>query len=207
MLRFTRKVAPLGLVLILALQGVADAAPAGSVKIQNFAFSPATGTGPLGTKVTWTNKETYEHTTTNDTTNPDGSPGVGLWSSPLLGFNDTYSFTFRAAGHFTYHCTPHSFMTAEVKVKPKAQPTGGGVGDTFTIQVATQDPPAAFVFDIQMKAPGDTEFQAWMPGSTTMSAEFVPTEAGTYEFRSRVRRVSNNGASYYSPSVSVTVSE
>lgn len=205
MVRTFRRAVPLALALALAVQWPATAAPpTGNVSIQNFAFSPATGTGPLGTKVIWTNKDSTVHTTTNDTTNPDGSAGLGLWDSGPLGRNQTYRFSFPAAGHFTYHCQPHPWMTAEVKIRPDAQPASGAVGSTFTITLAQGAPPPAFVLDVQKRNPGGG-FQNWMTGVTSASVQFVPDAAGSYEFRSRVRRVSTGGASLYSPPVAITV--
>jgi plastocyanin len=210
MLRLARRAAPLALaVALLSLPAEAlAAAPTGRVSETNFEFTPDSGTGPLGTRIIWTNDSPFTpHTTTSDTTNPDGSPGIGLWNSGSQGPGDEFSFILRAAGTFPYHCTFHEDlgMVASVSIRPKAQPASGEVGDTFTIRVATLNPPPAFVFDIQKKDPGGT-FQDWMTDVTTMSVEFVPDAPGTYEFRSRVRRVSTNGASLYSPAVAISVS-
>ena len=81
-----------------------------SVTIQNFAFSPASITVKVGTKVTWTNKDGVSHSITADTASayaPDGQ---------LFGQNQTFSFTFSKAGTYTYHCTPHPYMHGTVVV-------------------------------------------------------------------------------------------
>jgi plastocyanin len=81
-----------------------------AVEISNFAFSPATLTVPVGTKVTWTNKDSASHTVTSD----DGK----TFDSKGMAQGATYSFTFTTAGTFAYHCAVHPMMTATVIVTP-----------------------------------------------------------------------------------------
>jgi plastocyanin len=81
------------------------------VAIKNFAFTPAEVTVRAGGTVTWINCETAgveSHTSTAD---------AGEWSSPTLAPDDVFSHTFPQPGRFTYHCTPHPFMTAAVVVE------------------------------------------------------------------------------------------
>jgi plastocyanin len=210
MLRLAGRAAPFAFLLALALSAdaLATGRPTGQVSETNFKYTPNSGTGPLATKIVWTNDSpTTPHTSTSDTTNPDGSPGIGLWDSGTQSPDESFQFTLRAAGTFPYHCTFHQAMgmVASVSIRPKAQPANGEVGDTFTITVAALNPPPSFVFDIQKKDPGGS-FQDWMTGVATASVSFVPTSPGVYEFRSRIRRVSTDGASLYSPPVSITVS-
>lgn len=111
----------LGVVLIVAVAAVGiiansstqpDSAKATAtstvVAIENFAFSPAAITVKVGTKVTWTNKDSAPHTVTTDN-------GVGP-NSGNLAPGDTYSFTFDTAGTFAYHCSLHNSMTATIIV-------------------------------------------------------------------------------------------
>lgn len=78
------------------------------VAIENFAFSPANITVKVGTTVTWTNKDSTQHTVTIDS-------GAGPHSQPLAQ-GDTYSFTFSKAGTYSYHCSIHPTMQAKVVV-------------------------------------------------------------------------------------------
>ncbi|MGD2070172.1 MAG: plastocyanin/azurin family copper-binding protein [Gemmatimonadota bacterium] len=82
------------------------------VGIRDFSFHPAVRTVPPGTTVTWVNCEPSgiaSHTTTSDD---------GVWDSGLLAPGGaTYSRTFDEVGSFPYHCTPHPFMTGEVRVE------------------------------------------------------------------------------------------
>ncbi len=79
-----------------------------SVSIAGFAFSPATLTVPAGTTVTWTNNDATTHTVTSDT---------GAFNSSFLSPGATFSFTFTQAGTYKYHCSIHTYMTAEVVVQ------------------------------------------------------------------------------------------
>jgi plastocyanin len=81
------------------------------VAIKNFAFTPAEVVVRAGGTVTWVNCETVDvesHTSTAD---------AGQWSSPTLASGDVFAHTFSQPGRFTYHCTPHPFMTAAVVVE------------------------------------------------------------------------------------------
>jgi amicyanin len=80
------------------------------VEIEDFSFSPDVITVKVGTKVTWTNKDTVAHTVTADVSSADAP------SSELLGKDQSYSFTFTKAGTYAYHCQPHPNMTAKVIV-------------------------------------------------------------------------------------------
>lgn len=79
-----------------------------TVDIKNFAFSPATLTVKVGTRVTWTNNDTVSHTVTSDT----GS----LLSSPTIAPGQTFSFTFNNVGTTNYHCAIHPMMKGKVIV-------------------------------------------------------------------------------------------
>ena len=78
-----------------------------AVTVANYAFSPASITVKVGTKVTWTNQDAVKHTVTGD----NGGP-----SSDLFGRGETYSYTFDKVGTFTYHCSPHPYMKGSVTV-------------------------------------------------------------------------------------------
>lgn len=86
------------------------------VAIENYAFSPAALTVAAGTKVTWTNKDTAPHTVTV-------SSGPVKFSSPSLQKGDTYTFTFTAAGTYSYYCAVHPSMVAKVVVTGSTPPT------------------------------------------------------------------------------------
>lgn len=79
-----------------------------SVTIKDYAFTPATITVKVGTKVTWTNQDAVGHTVTADSgSGPD---------SELFDQGQSYSYTFNKAGTYTYHCAPHPYMKGTVIV-------------------------------------------------------------------------------------------
>jgi plastocyanin len=80
---------------------------ANAVFIQGTAFSPATITVAAGTTITWTNKDSFNHTVTSN------SP---LFDSGAMGNGGTFSYTFTAAGTYPYHCSLHLSMTGTVIV-------------------------------------------------------------------------------------------
>ena len=80
-----------------------------TVEIKNFDFTPANITVKKGTKVTWTNRDSVEHTVTET----DGKTGPG---SQLLAQGESYSFTYDTAGTFAYDCMPHPYMKGTVTV-------------------------------------------------------------------------------------------
>ncbi|MDQ1428685.1 MAG: hypothetical protein QOK39_2161 [Acidimicrobiaceae bacterium] len=81
---------------------------AAKVSIANFAFSPATLTIKVGTKVTWTNNDVVAHTVTF----------TDVANSPVLNRGDTFSRTFTTVGTYSYICSIHPFMHGTVVVTP-----------------------------------------------------------------------------------------
>ena len=86
-----------------------------SVAIEDYNFTPAALTVPVGTTVLWTNKGQDTHTTTSDSS---------MWDSGAMTNGKPFSFTFAKAGTFAYHCTFHAgLMRATVVVTAAATPT------------------------------------------------------------------------------------
>jgi plastocyanin len=77
------------------------------VAIDNFTFSPAQLTVKAGTTVTWKNQDDIPHTVVS----------AGKFKSKALDTDDSYSFTFTAAGDYTYFCSLHPHMTGTIKVE------------------------------------------------------------------------------------------
>ncbi len=85
-----------------------QAAGGNAVTISGFAFSPATLNVAVGTKVTWTNKDSTTHTVSSDT---------NAFESGSLASGASYSYTFNTAGTYAYHCSIHTYMKGTVVVK------------------------------------------------------------------------------------------
>jgi plastocyanin len=77
------------------------------IEIENFAFDEADLEIVEGTTVRWVNKDPVPHTATDDD---------GVWGTPLIGPGETFELTFTEAGEYAYHCTPHPYMKAEIRV-------------------------------------------------------------------------------------------
>ena len=80
------------------------------VTIKNYMFGPDAITVKPGTTVTWTNTDAVSHTVTADTVTSDAP------SSMDIAQGQSYSYTFKVAGTYTYHCFPHPYMHGTVIV-------------------------------------------------------------------------------------------
>jgi plastocyanin len=80
------------------------------VKIDNFSFGPVTLTAPVGTTVTWTNRDDIPHTVVS-TDDPK------TFKSKVLDTDEKFSFTFNKAGTYPYFCSIHPKMTGKVIVQ------------------------------------------------------------------------------------------
>jgi plastocyanin len=79
-------------------------------KIDNFSFGPATLTVPVGTTVTWTNRDDIPHTVVS-TDDPKA------FKSKVLDTDEQFSYTFTKTGTFPYFCSVHPKMTGKVIVQ------------------------------------------------------------------------------------------
>jgi plastocyanin len=81
-----------------------------TIEITDFKFDPKEIAISPGTKVTWVNHDDVPHTATADGDSP-------AFDSKALDTDEKYSFTFKNAGTFPYHCKVHPHMTGTVTVK------------------------------------------------------------------------------------------
>jgi amicyanin len=86
------------------------AADGTEVKIDNYSFSPGTLTVPVGTTVTWINRDETPHTVV-------AQDAGHSFRSGGLDTDDKFSFTFDKAGTYAYICTVHPYMTGKVVVQ------------------------------------------------------------------------------------------
>ena len=77
------------------------------VTIDNFTFATAALTVKVGDTVTWTNHDDIPHTVVS----------AGKFRSKAMDTDDSYSFTFTAAGDYKYFCSLHPHMTGTIKVE------------------------------------------------------------------------------------------
>ena len=90
------------------------------VKVENFAFQPATINIKVGDTVRWTWAQGSHTTTSGSSCQPDG-----LWDSSVQNAGFVKTFTFIKAGTFPYFCTLHCSMgmTGRVIVAASTTPT------------------------------------------------------------------------------------
>ena len=78
------------------------------VTVDNFTFGPGTLTVPVGTTVTWTNRDDIPHTVVST---------ERAFKSKVLDTNEKFAFTFGKAGSYRYFCSIHPRMTGTVVVR------------------------------------------------------------------------------------------
>lgn len=186
-------------VLMIPVVATTAAAETVDVTMQDDFFDPDSVVVALGDEVRWTNQGAEFHDTKSAETNPDGSEGVAWWDSPdVTPVVGTFSWTFTAAGTFPYYCTLHEGMAGTVTVVPKVQPPVGGMDTDIVVRVGINDEDQDLVYDVQKRDPGASAFRDWRRGVRSGKVSFDPPSVGTYQFRSRLRRMSTGGASLYS---------
>lgn len=85
-------------------------APAAGVTrdaIEDYVYRPATLVVPVGSKVTWTNRDDVPHSAT----------AAGRFDTGLFGKGQSRTITFHRAGTFAYICSIHPFMHGKVVVR------------------------------------------------------------------------------------------
>jgi plastocyanin len=78
------------------------------VKIDNFSFGPETLSVPVGTTVTWINRDDIPHTVVST---------AGVFKSKVLDTDEKFSFTFSKVGNYPYFCSIHPKMTGKIVVQ------------------------------------------------------------------------------------------
>jgi plastocyanin len=110
----------LAAVLTLAVAGPAGAATK-AINIYGSTFSPKSTTITQGDTVTWVNRDNANHQVLAD---------KGQFVSPILRPKQSYSFTFNAAGTYTYKDELNPKLTGTVKVN--------GLPPTLTLAASSQ---------------------------------------------------------------------
>lgn len=100
---------PLATTACLLTAGPGMAATPVTVAIGNFTFAPAALTVPVGTRVTWVNRDDIPHLV---------DAGDGSFTSPPLDTDDSFSLTLTTPGEVAYFCGLHPHMTGTITVLP-----------------------------------------------------------------------------------------
>ena len=77
------------------------------VVVDNFSFAPATTAVPVGSTITWTNRDDVPHNIVST---------ERKFKSPVLDTDEKFSHTFDAPGTYKYYCSIHPKMIGEVVV-------------------------------------------------------------------------------------------
>jgi plastocyanin len=93
--------------IILQLGAIGARADEMKVTIDNFTFAPAELKVKVGDTVTWTNHDDIPHTVVS----------AGKFRSKAMDTDNSFSFTFTAAGDYKYFCSLHPHMTGMIKVE------------------------------------------------------------------------------------------
>jgi plastocyanin len=80
------------------------------IEIHDYAFVPADITVPIGTKITWINRDETPHTVAENDKQ---------FRSPALDTDEQYTRTFDKPGTYQYYCTLHSQMRGKIIVTDK----------------------------------------------------------------------------------------
>ena len=166
------------LAALLATFGLAFVAPPAqaasqAVTMQDYAFSPSALTVRVGDTVTWTNQDQAPHDVTTT------SAPVAI-KSQMLSTGQSFSYTFTTAGTYSYYCSIHPDMRAQVIVQPAlaapapAAPPAPSAAPKTTAKATTAAPKsssAAAQAPVTQQQPPSSMA---MPQATAVSP--VPTE-------------------------------
>lgn len=86
-----------------------------AVPIRQYAYQPATMTIRVGDTVTWTNEDQAPHDVVT-------SAGPAALQSPMLETGQSWTYTFTVAGTYSYYCSIHPDMRAQITVLPEDTP-------------------------------------------------------------------------------------
>jgi plastocyanin len=81
---------------------------ANDIVVDSFNFAPATISVPVGTVVTWTNRDDVPHNIVST---------ERQFKSPVLDTDETFSHVFTKAGSYNYYCSIHPKMTGQIVVR------------------------------------------------------------------------------------------
>jgi plastocyanin len=183
--------------VVLALaSGVAPAgATVADVSIAGSAYSPSAFTTTLGDSVIWKNHDAINHSAVSD--------AGAFFNTGTIGPGTQGNASFLAAGVFAYHCEFHPLlMHGKIRIPLRVSASATSVGLAIRLTAAEDTAPAGLTFDYQKRVPGGrwTTFRSRI---TKTRIRFVPKNAGTYRFRSRVHNTGQ--ASGWSPARAVEV--
>ncbi|MGV9294322.1 cupredoxin domain-containing protein [Amycolatopsis sp. NPDC003676] len=113
MKRFLALLAAAVLLTLTAPVTAPAAAATQTVMMQDYAYSPASLTVHVGDTVTWIQHDTAPHDVVT-------TSAPVAFRSPQLSQGQSWNYTFRTPGTYSYYCSVHPDMRAQVIVQPAA---------------------------------------------------------------------------------------
>jgi Tol biopolymer transport system component len=170
------------------------------VAARDTAFSPASPTVPVGTKIVWDFAGPSAHDVAD-------ASSLGLFDSASKGPGTSFAYRYAVAGTYAFRCTDHRKMIGTVSVPIGAAATSGSTSSQITLSwssLATL--PAGSAVDVQVLRPGSRKWALWKSAVTVDSGILTPDAgSGVYAFRARMRKVSTGATSAWSPPLSLTI--
>jgi hypothetical protein len=144
-------------------------------------FTPSTVDTPRGGTLVFDHFGPSHHSATDAT-------GMLLYDSGVVDETSPPTwFTFDAAGVYPFTCVLHPSMGGRARVPVRAAPATGPAGKIRTLTWAGGYAPAGFVYDVQVRRPGEG-WTSWKKAASAPSASFLADAGkGTYRFRARFR--------------------
>jgi plastocyanin len=100
-----------------------------AITISNSTFSPTSMSVRPGDTITWTNNDTPPHDVTV-------TSGPITFKSPMLTPGQSWSYTVRTAGSYSYICSVHPYMRATLTVTAAAAPAGRPASAALSAQAS-----------------------------------------------------------------------
>ena len=166
------------------------------IQVNDVGFIPRTAGAILGDTVGWSVTGSVAQRLVD-------ASGMTLFDSQSRAPGSSFQFSFNSAGTYPVSDTANG-ATSTIAI-PVQAPASGNVGTPFLVTWSAASPADGFLFDVQIRRPGDRRFRSWRVGQTDTAASFVPTVAGNYAFRARLRNSVNGTFSNWSPPAVVIV--
>src|SRR5439155_24716299 len=118
-----------------------------------------------------------------------------------------FTYLVFSAGQYHYVDGLNPSLTGVFKAPVQVSPTSGSKTTQYTITWASKTAPAGYVYDVQIKRPGQVSFGNLKTDQTATSATFIPDAgSGVYQFRGRLELVSTGATTGWSGGATISVS-
>jgi plastocyanin len=166
------------------------------IQVGDTGFVPPSASENQGDTVGWSITGSSAHQLVD-------ASGTQLFDSGSRESGASFQFTFNAAA--SYSIVDLATNASSVVAVPVKLPLIGTTGMPFTVTWSAAAPSESFVFDVQVRTPSDTAFHNWQVGQSDVAATYVPSSAGSYAFRARLRNSTNGAFAKWSPARTVSV--